>query len=66
MIKYPSQGIVPILSPMTDNLPFLSQRKRETFPTKNVTGGRVILGPLAYEADRLPTELLSTNTSRLT
>ena len=43
-----------ILSPVTDNLLFLNQRKREIIPQKNVPDVGVDLGDAAYEADTLP------------
>ena len=46
-----------ILSPVTDNLLFLNQWKRDYFPRNNVPDVRVDLGTAAYEADMVPTEL---------
>ena len=53
------QYYVLILMPVTDNLLFLNQRKREIFPPKNVVPDeRVYLGTAAYKADTLiPTKL---------
>ena len=49
---------MPILSPVTDNLLFLNQRKREIiFPRKNIPDTRIDYGTVAYEVGTLPTEL---------
>ena len=49
---------MPILLPVTDNLLFLNQRKREIiFPHKNVPDMGVDLGTAANVVDMLPSEL---------
>ena len=57
-MQFTSISKVPILSPVTDNLLFLNQQKRENiFPRKNVHDARIDRGTAACEADTLPTEL---------
>ena len=48
---------VPILSPVTSDLLFLNQWKRDFFPRKNVQDARFYLGTAAHEAGTLLTKL---------
>ena len=51
------QYLVPILSPVTDNLIFLNQPKRFFFQKRICPTKESIWGLLVYETDKLPTEL---------
>ena len=61
--EYLFKNIVPIFSPITGNLPFLSQRKRDNFHQKMFRTRGSIFGALVYEEDTLPIELPNTDTS---